>query len=201
MSDDKHITKEIISNDKEEVKAKVEEKKPENQQQSTPRVFNQMFEEEIKGDFNMLRESLNQIDMSNLDTKLFRNIKNACMALQNSAQLFSHDKIEEFTMFIGGLFEEILSKKITVNEEFLPHFKNIPTILEGMLVNDSNALSDAQHIIEKLTHLIDHQSNGSAKKNKLSLKNLFQPHSSDQIKDELKIEQEDLKTKLRMDLN
>lgn len=169
--------------------------------QSSPRVFDEMFEEEIRGDLNMLEDSLNQIDMSNLDSKLFRNIKNACMALQNSAQLYSHDKIEEFTMFIAGLFEEILSKKVVITEEFLPHFNNIPSILEGMLVNDNNALSDAQYIIEKLTHLIDHQSNGGNKKNKLSLKNLFQPHSSDSMKDDLKIEQEDLKTKLRMDLN
>lgn len=173
----------------------------EEQQQNAPRVFDQMFEEEIEGDLNILKDSLNQIDMSNLDQKIFRNIKNACIALQNSAQLYSHEKIEEFTMFIGGLFEEIMAEKVSVSEEFLPHFQNIPAILEGMLVNDDNALSDAQYIIEQLTKLIDQQSNGTNKKNKLNLKNLFHHGSSDSMKDELKIEQEDLKTKLRMDLN
>lgn len=175
-----------------------EQEKP---KQSAHRVFDQMFSEEIAGDLNILKESLNHINLMNQDPKLFRNIKNACIALQNSAQLYSHDKIEEFAMFIGGLFEEILLKKVIVTEDFMPHFHNIPSILAGMLVNDNNALSDAQYIIEKLTLLIDHQRNGSLKKNKLSLKNLFQPNAAEGMKDELHIEQEDLKTKLRMDLN
>jgi len=175
-----------------------EQEKP---KQSTHRVFDQMLAEEITGDLNILKESLNHINLMNQDPKLFRNIKNACVALQNSAQLYSHDKIEEFAMFIGGLFEEIMLKKVIVTEDFMPHFRNIPAILEGMLVNDNNALSDAQYIIERLTLLIDHQRNGSLKKNKLSLKNLFQPNGPEAMKDELHIEQEDLKTKLRMDLN
>lgn len=163
------------------------------------KVFNQIFAEEIKGDLHILKESIKKLEVNSVDEKIFRNIKNACIALQNSAQLFSNEKFEEFTIFIGEFIDELLSKKIKITNGFLPHFRKIPKILDGMVANDNSALIDAQHVIENLTHLIDQQDHRHQTKPKLT--RTFEPESSNILRDELRIEQNDLKTKLRMDLN
>lgn len=164
------------------------------------KIFDQIFAEEIKGDLDLLKESLQNFRIDNATEKLFRNIKNSCVALQNSAQLFSNEKIEEFMIFISELFEEILLKKIKVNNSFVPYFKSIPKVLDGLVVNEDSATKEAQKIVEKLTLLIDQQDNRSNTK-KLRPETSFKPDSSNIIRDELKIEQGELKTKLRMDLN
>ncbi len=93
------------------------------------KVFDQIFEEEIKGDLHILKESIRKLEDNNLDEKIFRNIKNACIALQNSAQMFSNQKFEEFTLFIGEFIEEILTKRIKITNGFFPFFRKIPKIL------------------------------------------------------------------------
>jgi len=163
------------------------------------KVFNQIFIEEIKGDLLILKDSIRKLEENSFDEKIFRNIKNACTALQNSAQLFSNEKFEEFTIFISEFFEELLTKKIKVTNGFLPYFRKIPKILDGIIANDNSAVIDAQHVIEKLTLLVDQQDHGSRSKAKLT--RTFEPASSNILKDELRVEQTDLKSKLRMDLN
>lgn len=161
------------------------------------KIFDQIFAEEVKGDLDILKESLSKIDLRRPDEKIFRNVKNACVALQNSAQLFANDKIEEFTIFIGELFEEILTKKIRLTQAFIPYFHSIPKILDGLISNENNATKDAQTIIEKLTILIDQQDN----KPKVKPKEFSKPESPNIIKDELRVEAADLKPKLRLDVN
>jgi predicted ribosome quality control (RQC) complex YloA/Tae2 family protein len=92
-----------------------------------------------------------------------------------------------------------LSKKIKVTDGFLPYFRKIPRILDGIIANDNRAIIDAQHVIEKLTLLIDQRDNRPP--NRVKLSKAFEAESSNILKDELRIEQDDLKTKLRMDLN
>jgi len=189
-------TASLASSEQEEIEDDQEEI---SQSAGSQQVFNQIFAEEIKGDLHILKESIRKIDENSFDEKIFRNIKNACNALQNSAQLFSNEKFEEFTIFIGELFEEILTKKIKVTNGFLPFFRKIPKILDGIIANDYSAIIDAQNVIEKLTLLIDQQDNRSRNKGKHTRS--FKSESSNILKDELRIEQDDLKTKLRMDLN
>ncbi len=163
------------------------------------KVFDQIFLDEIKGDLHILKESIKKLEEDSFDEKVFRNIKNACMALQNSAQMFSNQKFEEFTLFIGEFVEELLTKKIKINNGFLPYFRKIPRILDGIIANDSGAIIDAQHVIEKLTLWIDQQDNRPPAKPKVPRP--VERESSNILKDELKIEQRELKPKMRMDVN
>lgn len=103
-------------------------------------------------------------------------------------------------IFIGELFEEIISKKLKINNSFIPYFKNIPKVLDGLITEDESATKEAQKIIEKLTLLIDQLDNRPNTK-KSRPENPFKPDSPNIIRDELKIEQGELKAKLRMDLN
>ncbi len=163
------------------------------------KVFDQIFADEIKGDLHILNESIRRLEENDHDEKVFRNIKNACVALQNSAQMFSNQKFEEFTLFIGEFIEELLTKKVKITNGFLPYFQKIPKILDDIIANDSRAIIDAQHVIEKLTLLIDQQHN--IQQSKVKLTKGFERESSNILKDELKIEQKNLKNKLRMVLN
>jgi len=179
---------------------KIEEERPIRQDARPQRIFDQIFAEEIKGDLDILKESLQNFQIDQINEKQIRNIKNACIALQNSAQLFSNEKIEEFMIFIGELFEEILLKKIKINNSFIPYLKSIPKVLDGLIANEDSAIKEAQKIIEKVTLLIDQLDNRSNTK-KTKPENIFKPDSPNIIRDELKIEQGELKAKLRMDLN
>jgi len=191
---------ETISSDTDEEKEEVYEEIDE--EAGSQKVFDQIFADEIKGDLDILNSSIDKLYENKIDENVFRTIKNACIALQNSAQLFSNEKFEEFTIFIRELSEEILSKRIKVTNGFLPYFRKIPKILEGMLTNKHSAIIAAQDVIEKLTLLIDKQNNKSnSPQNKLKTKKVFEPQSSNILKDELRIEQKELKSKLRMDLN
>jgi len=76
----------------------------------------------------------------------------------------------------------------------------MPKVLDGLIANEDSATKEAQKIIEKLTLLIDQLDNRSNTK-KTKPENIFKPDSPNIIRDELKIEQGELKAKLRMDLN
>lgn len=192
-------TETLSTSSDEEFQEEFEEEEELYQPSGPQKVFSQIFVEEIKGDLQILKESIKKLDEDSFDEKIFRNIKNACNSLQNSAQLFSNEKFEEFTIFIGDLFKEILSKRIKVTNGFLPYFRKIPKILDGIIANDTSAIIDAQHVIEKLTLLIDQQDNSS--ENKFEFTRAFEPESSNILKDELRTEKDDLETKLKMDLN
>ena len=182
------------------IEPKIAAEPPVSEEIRPQKIFDQIFAEEIKGDMDILKESLQNFRIDTVNEKLFRNIKNSCIALQNSAQLFSNEKMEEFMIFIGELFEEILSKKMKINNSFIPYFKSMPKVLDGLIANEDSATKEAQKIIEKLTLLIDQLDNRSNTK-KTKPENFFKPDSPNIIRDELKIEQGELKAKLRMDLN
>ncbi|MDZ7376304.1 MAG: cell division protein FtsZ [candidate division KSB1 bacterium] len=189
-------TPKIAVTPEETIKTEFEEPMP---QVKPQKVFDQIFLDEIKGDLHILKESIKKLEENSYDEKVFRNIKNACMALQNSAQMFSNQKFEEFTLFIGEFVEELLTKKIKITNGFLPYFRKIPKILDGIIANDSGAIIDAQHVIEKLTLLIDQQDNRPMPKPKPARP--LERESANILKDELKIEQKEVKTRLRMDVN
>ena len=113
--------------------------------------------------------------------------------------MFSNQKFEEFTLFIGEFIEEILTKRIKITNGFFPFFRKIPKILDGIIANDNSSIVDAQNVVGKLTLLIDQQAERPQGKTKFTRD--FKPESANIIKDELRIEQKDLKSKMRMDLN
>ena len=129
----------------------------------TKKVFTEIFEEEIKGDLNILKESVKNIDGQVLNEKTSRNILKACTSLQSSAQLFSYDKIEEFTIFIADVMEGILSGNIAFSDKLAQLFPKIPLIVEGMVNNNKVALPEAQEFINNLTRIIDNSYSGKKK--------------------------------------
>lgn len=158
-------------------------------------VFNQIFEDEIKGDLNILKESIKFLEGNKVDNKTFRNLKNACKGLMSSAQLYSNKNFEEFVKFINDIFDQLIINKIKFSSQFLPLFNKIPPILEGMAAGFPVAVDDSHQIIKELSLLIDQGSHevkmekGKNQENKLV------------VDDEIFIEKMDLEKKLKMELN
>lgn len=158
-------------------------------------VFNQIFEDEIKGDLNILKESIKFLEGNKVDNKTFRNLKNACKGLMSSAQLYSNKNFEEFVKFINDIFDQLIINKIKFSSQFLPLFNKIPPILEGMAAGFPVAVDDSHQIIKELSLLIDQGSHEvKMEKGKNQEKKLV-------VDDEIFIEKMDLEKKLKMELN
>ncbi len=162
---------------------------------STKNVFNQIFEDEIKGDLNILKESIKFLEGNKVDNKTFRNLKNACKGLMSSAQLYSNKNFEEFVKFLNDIFDQLIINKIKFSSQFLPLFNKIPPILEGMAAGFPVAVDDSHQIIKELSLLIDQESQEVKKGKGRNLE------KKSVVDDEILIEKRDLENKLKMELN
>jgi len=158
-------------------------------------VFNQIFEDEISGDLNILKESIKFLDENKMDNKTLRNLKNACNGLMSSAQLYSNKNFEEFIKFINDIFDQLIANKIKFSSQFLPLFNKIPPILEGMAAGYPVAVNDSHQLIKELSLLIDQGSRGG----KVEKEKTRKPKPM--VDDEIFIEKGDLENKLKMELN
>ncbi|MDW7681995.1 MAG: cell division protein FtsZ, partial [bacterium] len=121
-------------------------------------VFNQIFEDEIRGDLNILRESLKSISAGNVDDKILSNIKKASMGIRNAAQLYSNKPVEDFGLFIGDVFELMVTKKLKMTSQYIPLLNKIPQIIQGMVSGYHIAVDDANQVIRELSLLLDQSS-------------------------------------------
>ena len=165
-------------------------------------VFNHIFEDEIKGDLNILKESIKFLEGNKADNKTLRNLKNACTGLKNSAQLYSNKSFEEFAKFISDLFDQLLANKIKYSVRFLPLFNKIPQILQGMAAGHNIATDDGNKIIKGLCLLIDQSSQEKKKEGAIkSPEKTLKAKSPLIIDDEIFIGKSDLGNRLEMELN
>jgi cell division protein FtsZ len=154
-------------------------------ERKTNKVFTEIFEEEIQGDLNILKRAMRDLRKP-VDEKTLRNILNACSSIQSSSQLFDYDNIEEFTAFVCGIMEDIISGDANVSDALLNLIKTIPNIVERIVGNEE---VDIQGFIEEITLQVESS-------------NREQDHRQSNIaRDELIVDQEDLKNKLKMELN
>ncbi len=168
---------------------------------SSKNVFNQIFEDEIAGDLNILKESIKFLDSNKMDTKVLRNLKNACKGLRNSAQLYSKKNFEEFIRFISDIFDQLLADKIRYSPRFLPLFTKIPPVLDGMAAGYAVADEDGRQMIKELSLLLDQSSQETkAERDKATAKKKADDSSS-LADDEIIIEKKDLEKKIKLELN
>jgi len=162
------------------------------------KVFTEIFEEEIKGDLNIIKEAVKYLDDNGSNKKIFGNITKACASLQSSAQLFSQEKIDEFVSFISDVVEGIISGDILFSDKLSSLFLKIPIIIEGMANNNKGSLPEAQDFIQNLTQIIDetdisNRNNGDKFSNRINDKNV--------VREQFKGSPEEIKRKLQMEVN
>ncbi len=178
-----------------------EEKKKQNKN-----VFHQIFEDDIKGDLNIMREAISALSNDLNDTHALRNIKNAACGVKNAAQLYSNKPVEDFATFIADLFDLILSDRLEFHTGFLNLMKKVPLIMEGMISGYTVAIDDAQQVIEQMSLLLDQDGSKKTRVTKPLEKPKPEENDSngavkDDTDDDFLIDTSDLEDHLRMDLN
>lgn len=121
------------------------------------RVFTEIFEEEIRGDINILNEAVKDFDDSKADKKILGHIQKACSSLQSSAQLFEYERIDEFITFVSDIVEGILAGNIPFKLELIPLIRELPQLIDKLVVDSETGLADAQAFVTKCTQILNDQ--------------------------------------------
>ena len=118
------------------------------------RVFNEIFEEEIRGDINILSEAVKNFDDTKADKKYLGPIKKACTSLQSSAQLFEYERIDEFITFVSDIVEGILAGEIPFKLELIPLIRELPELIDKLVADNEAGLADAQKFVTTCTRIL-----------------------------------------------
>lgn len=147
------------------------------------RVFTEIFEEEIRGDINILNEAVKNIDGTNHDKKLLGNIQKACTSLQSSAQLFEYERIDEFITFVSDVVDSILTGEIAFKLDLIPLIRELPQLIDNLVANGESALEEAQKFVERCTTILNEDGdNHSVKDDDMDGNNII---GEDFLKDQL----------------
>ncbi|MBD3288631.1 cell division protein FtsZ [candidate division KSB1 bacterium] len=187
-----------IDDSKSEEAASKSEKPDEDKPERAQKVFTEIFQEEIEADLIILNEAVKQLKSDESETAPLNNILKACGSIQSSAQLFAYDKIEEFTIFVTEVIEGILSEDVELSEELIDLFVEIPEIIDRIIKHEKNSTKKAQEFINKLTKIID---NFESSKDESNNNSRDKDGDEDAGDDDLIITEDNLKSKLGMELN
>jgi len=121
----------------------------------TTKIFTEIFEEEARGDLNLLYEVIKRLGDKDGREKTLRDIKNACSSLSNAAQLFAFDKIAEFASLGEEVADKAISGKVELSPKLISLFKEVPDTIEGMIFNDPSAFSKSQGIIAQFRAVLN----------------------------------------------
>jgi cell division protein FtsZ len=118
-------------------------------------VFSKIFEEETRTDLQIMREAVaDLLENPNNEARL-REIRNAALAINNSAQLFAFNQIADFAAAVEELCERALGRELKLTDHHVDFLLEIPELFEGMIHGDADAFSESTRHLEKLRRLAD----------------------------------------------
>jgi cell division protein FtsZ len=120
-------------------------------------VFGKIFLEEAQPDLDMLRRSITDLTDDPSNKESLRGIKNATLAINNSAQLFAFNQIADFAAVVEETSRRALGGEIEMDSAVARLFEEVPHIIDGMLADDRNSFADAELLTEKLRILFGRQ--------------------------------------------
>lgn len=120
------------------------------------KVFTEIFLDESRADLSVLREAMSGLTVGNRskNEKYFRDIKNACYSLYNSAELFAFNSIAEFAQITGHVAERALHGEFDLSENFLRLFSRVPSTLENLITDNENAYSNAEEVMQSFNNIL-----------------------------------------------
>ena len=117
------------------------------------RVFTEIFEEEAKGDLNILVESINALGNAETDRKSIKDIKNACDSLKNMAQLFTFEHIEAFAESISEFIGFLSLQKVIPIQSLQKAMEDVPDIMNELMFADEETLERVDEISAKFEEM------------------------------------------------
>ncbi len=122
-------------------------------EESDKPVFNKIFEEETQADLNILQSAVAALDPSEMNEQAMRDIRNACTALSNSAQLFAFNHISYFADALEQFAKEHLEEARAFSEQEIELLKDAVVVMQGMIYENPEAVQESREIVNKLAEL------------------------------------------------
>ncbi|MCI0515027.1 cell division protein FtsZ [candidate division KSB1 bacterium] len=117
------------------------------------RVFTEIFEEDTQADLNILIEAIENFEEGVLNLKMLKDMKIACDALKNTAQLFGKVRIEQFTQFISSYIDFLISYKVIPNQALKQLIEEIPDLIHDLANEDEEAIQRTENIKRRFEEL------------------------------------------------
>lgn len=133
----------------------VEDKEKSAEAGSGSAVFSKIFEEEARPDLKILRQSIAGLVSDRSNEAALRGIKNAALAINNSAQLFAFNQIADFATVVEEVCSRALSGDIPVSGKLAKLYEEVPDIFEGMITGRQDAHSRAEQLAARLRRVRD----------------------------------------------
>lgn len=117
------------------------------------RVFNTIFEEETEADVSILSQAVARLSEPDRDRSL-KEIKNACISLRNSAELFAFSKVAELAGAVEEVAEALLGGDLATSTELMELLRQVPDVLVGMIASEDEAATEAENLLQRFQNLI-----------------------------------------------
>ncbi|HHL71435.1 MAG TPA: cell division protein FtsZ [Bacteroidetes bacterium] len=114
-------------------------------------VFNKIFEEETQADLAILQSSVAALEPAELNEQAMRDIRTACTALSNSAQLFAFNHISYFADALEQFVAAHISAGRAFSEEAIELLKDSVVVMQGMIYENPEAVQESREIVDKIT--------------------------------------------------
>ncbi|MBN1350261.1 cell division protein FtsZ [candidate division KSB1 bacterium] len=117
------------------------------------RVFTEIFEEEAKGDLNILVDAIGLLGNGETDRKVLKDIKNACNSLKNTAQLFAFEQIEAFADRISAFMDFLALQKVIPIQSLQKALEDVPDTINDLMFEDQEALLRVDEVQSKFNEI------------------------------------------------
>ena len=118
-------------------------------ERKSKKVFTEIFEEEAKGDLNILQKAVGLLNSNKADKKVFKDIKNSCSSLRNIAQLYTFEQIESFATSIYCFIDFLLSQEAIPVQSVQKALAEVPDTINDLIYEDEAGLKKVSNIQSK----------------------------------------------------
>jgi cell division protein FtsZ len=113
------------------------------------RVFNTIFEEETEADLSILAGAVAALGDEDNDQPL-KEIKNSCISLRNSAELFAFSKVAELAGTVEEVAEHLLRSGMQLSPHLVELLQQVPEVFIGMIASEDEAVAEAEDLVRRL---------------------------------------------------
>lgn len=150
-----------IKGSKSGAESKISDKSAKKEKRKSKKVFTEIFEEEARGDLNIICDAIFLLNNGKAEKKVLKDIKNSCDSLKNTAQLFTFEHIESFAESISSFIGFLIRQKFIPIQSLQKALEKVSDTINSLMYEEEDALEKAQEIqakFQKIRHALEKQS-------------------------------------------
>jgi len=118
-------------------------------------VFDEIFEEESRGDVEVLRQAVAKLEVGVNEASLLRSVRNACVSLQNTAGLFGEEDIGKLCRATIEAVDAALEGRYSFSHSLVRLFQEIPEVIAAAAANESGARKQVRLLTRKIEGFLE----------------------------------------------